>query len=108
MSIWSWMCNWCRVRDWWACKIRSGGIKLENLRISAGGHFLLAELPVHGFGSAPGNSHFAGDFLPHLIFKSGLPTRQWELCGLSGVMAKVCRLERLENWRKLQGEGSGR
>ena len=32
----------------------------------ARGHVLLAQLPVHGFGRPPGDSHFCGNLLPHL------------------------------------------
>lgn len=48
----------------------SRGVQLKDGGVRARTHFLLSELPVHGFRGAPGNAHLSGDLLPHLIFES--------------------------------------
>jgi len=48
----------------------SSSAQREGHNTSATGHVMLAQLPVHRLGGAPGDLHLFGDLLPHFGFES--------------------------------------
>jgi hypothetical protein len=50
-------------------RARRRWMELEDRRVGARAHLLLAQLPVHGLSRSPGNAHLGRDFLPHLVLE---------------------------------------